>query len=142
MRKFLISIALVSTALSAAPAMAQDYGRQGYDQRGDHRGDNRDDRRDDRGDWNRGGPNRPAVNNLLRQLDQVDIRIERSARRGIISQREAFGLRRESRQIRIRLGYRGRDGLSGREFASLQMQVNRLEQRLRLERNDRDGRRF
>jgi hypothetical protein len=134
MRKFLISIALVSTALSAAPAIAQDYGRPGYD--------HRDDRRDDRGDWNRGGPNRPAVNNLLRQLDQVDIRIERSARRGIISQREAFGLRRESRQIRIRLGYRGRDGLSGREFASLQMQVNRLEQRLRLERNDRDGRRF
>ena len=98
--------------------------------------------RGDRGDWNRGGPNRPAVNNLLRQLDQVDIRIERSARRGIISQREAFGLRRESHQIRVRLGYRGRDGLSGREFASLQMQVNRLEQRLRLERNDRDSRRF
>jgi len=134
MRKFLISVALVSTALSAAPAMAQDYGRQGYD--------HRDERRDDRGDWNRYGPARPAVNNLLRQLDQVDFRIERSARRGIISPREAFGLRRESRQIRIRLGYRGRDGLSGREFASLQMQVNRLEQRLRLERNDRDGRRF
>lgn len=134
MRKFLISVALVSTALSAAPAMAQDYGRQGYD--------HRDDRRDDRGDWNRHGPNRPAVNNLLRQLNQVDVRIQRSAQRRIISQREAFSLRRESSQIRARLGFRGRDGLSGREFASLQVQVNRLEQRLRLERNDRDGRRF
>ena len=134
MRKFLISVALVSTALSAAPALAQDYGRQGYD--------HRDDRRDDRGDWNRYGPARPAVNNLLRQLDQVDMRIQRSARRGMISQREAFGLRRESNQIRVRLGYQGRNGLSGREFASLQFQVNRLEQRLRLERNDRDGRRF
>ncbi|HMG47571.1 MAG TPA: hypothetical protein VK614_08955 [Allosphingosinicella sp.] len=125
MRKFLISIALVSTALTAAPAMAQDYG---------HRGD--------RGDWNRGGPNRPAVNNLLRQLDQVDVRIQRSAQRRIISQREAMGLRRESNQIRVRLAYSARGGLSGREFASLQLQVNRLEQRLRIERNDRDGRRF
>jgi hypothetical protein len=134
MRKFLISVALVSTALSAAPAMAQDYGRQGYD--------HRDDRRDDRGDWNRHGPNRPAVYNLLRQLDQVDFRIERSARRGIISQREAFGLRREANQIRRELAFSGRDGLRGREFARLQFQVNRLEQRLRFERNDRDGRRF
>jgi hypothetical protein len=127
MRKFLISIALVSTALTAAPAMAQDYGRQGHDQRGD---------------WNQRGPARPAVNNLLRQLDQVDVRIQRSAQRRIISQREAMGLRRESNQIRARLGFRGRDGLNGREFASLQVQVNRLEQRLRIERNDRDGRRF
>lgn len=134
MRKFLISVALVSTALSAAPAMAQDYGRQGYD--------HRDDRRDDRGDWNRHGPNRPAVNNLLRQLDQVDMRIQRSARRGMISQREAFGLRRESNQVRTRLAIASRGGLSGREFASLQVQVNRLEQRLMIERNDRDGRRF
>lgn len=126
MRKFLISIALVSTALTAAPALAQDHGRQGY---GDHRGD-------------RGRPARPAVNNLLRQLDQVDVRIQRSAQRRIISQREAMGLRRESNQIRARLGFRGRDGLNGREFASLQLQVNRLEQRLRIERNDRDGRRF
>ena len=120
MRKLLVSVAIATATIAAASPAAAQY----------HQG------------WNQRGPARPAVNNLLRQLDQVDIRIERSARRGIISQREAFGLRRESRQIRIRLGYRGRDGLSGREFASLQMQVNRLEQRLRLERNDRDGRRF
>ena len=41
----------------------------------------------------------------------------------------------------MRLNYRGRNGLSGREFASLQTQVNRLEQQLRYERRDRDGRR-
>ena len=127
MRKFLISVALVSTALTAAPVLAQDYGRHGY---GDHRG---------YGDY-RGGWDRPAVNNLLRQLDQVEFRIQRSLQRRMISPREAFSLRREANEIRARLGYRSRDGLSGREFAQLQFRVNRLEQRLRVERRDRDGR--
>jgi hypothetical protein len=130
MRKFLISAALVSSALIAVPAMAQDHSRQGYDQRDDHRG----------GDWNRGGPDRPAVNNLLRQLDQIDFRIQRSVQHRAISQREAFSLRREANQIRARLNYRGRDGLSRREFFQLQGRVNQLEQRLRVERRDRDGR--
>ncbi|HEV2818068.1 MAG TPA: hypothetical protein VGW40_12705 [Allosphingosinicella sp.] len=122
MRKLLVSVALATATIAAVPAAAQYHGgNQGWHQR---------------------GPARHAVANLLRQLDQVDMRIQRSARRGIISQREAFGLRRESNRIRMRLGYQGRDGLIGREFASLQVQVNRLEQRLRIERNDRDGRRF
>ena len=129
MRKFLISVALVSTALTAAPALAQDYGRPGYDHRGDHRGD-----------WNRGGPDRPAVNNLLRQLDQVDFRIQRSLQRRMISPREAISLRREANDIRVRVNVRGRDGLSGREFAQLQIRVNRLEQRLMVERRDNDRR--
>jgi hypothetical protein len=133
MRKFLISAALVSTVLTAAPAMAQDYGRSGYDQRGDHRGDQR-------GDWNRGGPARPAVNNLLRQLDQVEFRIQRSLQRRMISPREAFSLRREANDIRARVNVRGRDGLNGREFARLQGRVNQLEQRVTIERRDRDRR--
>ena len=128
MRKLLISVALVSTALTAAPALAQDYGRQGY---GDHRGD-----------WNRGGPDRPAVNNLLRQLDQIENRIQRSLQRRAISPREAYSLRREANDIRVRVNVRGRNGLTGREFAQLQIRVNRLEQRVRIERRDRDGRPF
>ena len=129
MRKFLISAALVSTVLSAVPAMAQDYGRPGYDQRGDHRGD-----------WNRGGPDRPAVNNLLRQLDRVDFRIQRSLQHRAISPREAFSLRREANDIRVRVNVRGRNGLTGREFAQLQVRVNQLEQRVNMERRDRDRR--
>jgi len=135
MRKFLISAAIATVTLAAVPASAQDYGRPGYD----HRGDRYDDR-GDRGDWNHNGVNRRAVNNLLRQIDQVDRRIQVSAQRRILSQREAFSLRRESSQIRGRLGYQARNGLSGREFAQLQVRVNRLEQRLRYERRDRDGR--
>ena len=126
MRKFLISVALVSTALTAAPALAQDYGRPGY---GDHRGD-----------WNRGGPDRQAVNNLLRQLDQVDFRIQRSVQRRAISPREAFSLRREANDIRARLAYRGRDGLDRRELFQLESRVNRLEQRVTVERRDNDRR--
>ena len=119
MRKLLVSVALATATLAAVPAAAQ-YHNSG---------------------WNQRGPSRPAVNNLLRQLDNVDVRITSSMQRRVISQREAFSLRRESNQIRSRLGIAARNGLSGREFASLQGRVNQLEQRLRVERRDRDGRR-
>lgn len=130
MRKFLISVALVSTALTAVPAMAQVRG-QAYAQRDDHRGDHRG--------WNRGGPSRQAINELLRDLSRAEARIDRA--RGI-SRREAAGLRREAQQIRFRLNASLRGGINNREFASLRVQVNRLEARVRIERNDRDGRRF
>ncbi|MGZ8997887.1 MAG: hypothetical protein ACXW2T_03420 [Allosphingosinicella sp.] len=124
MRKFLISIALASTVMTAVPAAAQ------------YRSDN------PRAAWNRGGPSRQAINELLRDLRRAENGIVRSQRRGIISQREAFGLRRQANQIERRLNIASRNGISGREFASLRVQVNRLEQRLRIERNDRDGRRY
>ncbi|HYI63812.1 MAG TPA: hypothetical protein VEW71_02890 [Allosphingosinicella sp.] len=130
MRKFLISIALVSTAVTAFPAMAQNYGQ-----------DRRDDRRDDnRGNWNRHGPSRQAINELLRDLNRAESQIQRSVQRRIISPREAVSLRREANQIRARLNYALRGGLSGREFGELRVRVNRLEQRIRMERRDRDRR--
>jgi hypothetical protein len=129
MRKLLISFAVATATLAAVPAAAQ---YRDHNQNWNHR--------DDRG-WNQRGPDRRAVQQLLGELAQVDQRIERSARRGFVSPREAFSLRREANQIRARLNRTGRDGLSGREFASLQVQVNRLEQRVRIERRDRDGRR-
>ena len=130
MRKLLVSVAIATATLAAVPAAAQ-YRDSGWSQR---------DNRDNDG-WHQRGPSRPAVNNLLRRLDQVETRIHRSARRGIISQREAFGLNRNANQIRGQLQYSSRNGLSGREFADLQVRVNRLEQRLRVERQDWDGRR-
>jgi len=138
MRKLLVSAFLATATIAAtAPAAAQ-YHNSGWNQRDRDGAYNQRDRNDG---WNQRGPARPAVNNLLRQLSEVNMRIDRSARRGFLSQREAFGLRRQSDQIRQRLSYSGRNGLSGREFASLQNQVNRLEQQLRYERRDRDGRR-
>lgn len=120
MRKFLISVALVSTALTAAPALAQNYGARAAV------------------GWN--APARPAVNNLLRQLGQVENRIQRSLQRRAISPREAASLRREANDIRVRVNVRGRNGLTGREFARLQVRVNRLEQRVAVERRDNDRR--
>jgi hypothetical protein len=120
MRKLIVSVALATATIAAsAPAAAQYHNTA----------------------WNQRGPARPAVNNLLRQLNEVNLRIDRSLRNRAISPREATALRRDAEQIRMRLNYRGRNGLSGREFASLQTQVNRLEQQLRYERRDRDGRR-
>ena len=127
MRKFLIPTLLLSTVVAVAPAAAN---HGGY-----HR---------DRGhvEWNRGGPSRHAINELIRDLNRVEARIERSAQRRIISPREAFSLRREANSIERQLQRASRNGISGREFASLRVQVNRLEQRLRIERRDRDGRRY
>ncbi|HYE28387.1 MAG TPA: hypothetical protein VEA61_09160 [Allosphingosinicella sp.] len=127
MRKMLISALMLSSVVAVAPAAANHGGYQR-----------------DRGhvEWNRGGPSRRAINELIRDLNRVEARIERSAQRRIISPREAFSLRREANQIERRLQRASRDGISGREFASLRVQINRLEQRLRIERNDRDGRRY
>ncbi|HVQ08452.1 MAG TPA: hypothetical protein VMS43_08445 [Allosphingosinicella sp.] len=125
MRKLLISVAVATATIAAAvPAAAQDYA-----QRGD-RGDR---------DWNRGGPGRQAVNELLRDLSRAEQRIDRA--RGI-SRREAVGLRNEARQIRFSLNLALRNGINAREFASLRVRVNRLEARVRFERHDRDNRRY
>lgn len=127
MRKFLISALLLSTVVGVAPAAAQHGG-------GMH---------GDRGNvgWNRGGPSRQAINELLRDLRRAENQIERSVQRRIISRREAVGLRRDAQRIEVRLNQASRNGINGREFAQLRVQVNRLEQRVRIERRDRDGRR-
>ena len=127
MRKFLISALVLSTVVGVAPAAAQHGGMH-----------------NDRGNvaWNRGGPSRPAINDLLRDLQRAENGIQRSVQRRVISQREATGLRRQANQIERRLNLASRNGINGREFAALKVQVNRLQQRLRIERQDRDGRRY
>ena len=130
MRKFLIPALMLSTIVGVAPAAANHGGYHSDRGHGQHAG------------WNRGGPSRQAINELIRDLNRVETRIERSAQRRIISQREAFSLRREANQIERQLQRAGRNGISGREFGMLRSQVNRLEQRLRIERRDRDGRRY
>lgn len=127
MRKFLISaaVAAAATMTLAAPANAQ-YGQGRYEQRG----------------HNQHNVNRQAVNQLMRDLDRAEAQIQRGIQRGNISQREAQGLRREAANIRQRLHRAMRGGLSQREFAELRQRVNHLEQRVRIERRDRDNRRW
>ena len=144
MRILFLSAALAATALTAAPALAQYQGGRGDDRYEDRRGRDWDDRDDDRNhrDWNRHGVSRQAIRNLLRELDEVELRIARADRNGSISEREAFGLRREANRIRARLHQAARNGLSGREYGELRSRVSHLQQRLRFERRDRDGRRW
>jgi hypothetical protein len=130
MRKFLIPALVLSTVVGVAPAAANHGGYHSDRGHGQHAG------------WNRGGPSRQAINELIRDLNRVEMRIERSAERRVISQREAFSLRREANQIERQLQRASRNGISGREFGMLRGQVNRIEQRLRIERQDRDGRRY
>ena len=123
MRKLLISVAIATATIAAVPAAAQYHG-------GGHA----------RAGWHQNGPSRAAVNNLVRDLNQAQNRITRLQQRRQISPREAVSLRREAMQIRQRLHFAARGGISGREFAQLRLRVNRLEQRIRLERRDRDRR--
>ena len=110
MRKLLISVALATATIAAAvPAAATAQPRPGYG-------------------WQRGGPTRAMVNDLLRDLSRAENRIDRA--RGI-SRREAMGLRSEARQIRFSLNLALRNGINAREFASLRVRVNRLEARVR-----------
>jgi len=118
MRKLLIAAALISSAATAAPALAQ----PGY---------------------GHGGPGwvqmRPRVDALLRDLNAVDQRIQIAIDRRMISPRDAFGLRNESNRIRFAITRQGRDGISDREFVNLRSRVDQLQLRLRF---DRGGRRF
>lgn len=137
MRKFLISAAAAAAAtLAVATPAAAPYGQRGggYDQRGGY--DHRDDQR------GYGYGDRQAVNQLMRDLDRVEMQIQRGLQRGNISQREAQGLRREASNIRQRLQRAGRNGLDRREVFELRQRIDRLEQRVRIERRDRDNRRW
>src|SRR5688572_2436537 len=114
MRKFMISIALGAATVTGAVALPAAAQAQ-------------------RSWQHPNGPSRGQINALVVDLSRAENRIERSVRRGFISPREAFGLRREARSIRVRLNVAARNGIGGREFASLRFQVNRLEQRVTME---------
>ena len=122
MRKFLISVVLATSTLAAVPAAAQS--------------------RDHHPGFNQRGPSRPAVNNLLRQIENVDVRITRAEQRRTISRREAAGLRRDSNDIRRTYARYSRNGLDRQEVRDLQRRVNQVHMRLRYEQRDWDrGRR-
>ena len=112
MRKLVIAATVAAFAIPAAPAAAQYWRLQPTVQR-----------------------------EIQRDINQLENRIDRAAQRRAISRREASGLRRDAVGLR-RLYYRyARNGLSRPEVAQLEVGVNRLHQRLRLERRDWDGRR-
>jgi hypothetical protein len=112
MRKLVIAAVTAACAIPAAPAAAQYWRIQ------------------------------PAVQRQIQlDINRLENRIELAQHRRTISKREAAGLRRDALALQ-RFYYRSvRDGLSRPEVAQLETGVNRLHQRLRLERRDWDGRR-
>jgi len=122
MRKFLISATLLaSTVAIAAPAAAQ-YGRPNY---GQGYGYNN----------NYGGVRSLQVrlNNIERQINQLDSR-------NILSEREADRLRREANWLERTIRQSGRNGLNGSERRNLEIRLARLEQNVR--RQATDGNRY
>jgi len=112
MRKLVIAAMVAAIAIPVAPAAAQPWRLQPTIQR-----------------------------EIQRDINQLQNRISRAAQRRTISQREAFGLRRDAVRLQRLYNRYARNGLTRPEVAQLELRVNRVHQRLRYERRDWDGRR-
>ncbi|MBU1324790.1 MAG: hypothetical protein KJ676_06070 [Alphaproteobacteria bacterium] len=130
MKKFLIpalALAAASVAVPAAaqvrvtigtaPAYGQAYGHAGYGYAHDR-------------NW------QP----IHRRVANLDRRIDQGVRNGALTRREASGLRAElNALVRLERQY-SRNGLSRQEVRDLDHRFDRLSQRVRIERRDRDTR--
>ena len=84
----------------------------------------------------------PARNvEIRREIYQLDNRIYRAQVNRTISPREAEGLRRDARNLKVAYNNSANRGLSIREYRELDRRVATINQRLRAEKWDRDGRR-
>jgi hypothetical protein len=120
MRKFLITAALATaTFAAAAPAAAQwapPHGNAyGYNNQG-------------------------QVRRLEARVDQIRRQIHQLDRRNILSDREAYRLGEEARDLDRRIDILARNGFSGRDRFDVERRIARLEQRISREVNDGDRR--
>lgn len=129
MKKFIVPALALAAASVAVPAMAQDYRR-------DHdRGDRYE--REYRSDRNHGG-----WQSITQRKYQLDRRIEVGLRNGQLSRREGFRLKSElNGLVRLEAGYL-RGGLTRWERTDLDRRYDRLAMQVRIERRDRDNRRY
>jgi TolA-binding protein len=127
MRKFLISLAVATSALAvASPASAQYYPQpQGYGSGQQGYGYNN---------------NYGQVRSLQVRINQIQRQIARLDQRNILSNREARRLRDESRSLERRLRDASRNGLNFRERQYIEVRIARLEMRVRREATDGNGR--
>ncbi len=130
MRKTIIAVAL-STMIAtgfAGTASAHSYGRDGDRYPGGNRAE--------------ASYLTPARNaEIRRDIWQLDNRIARAQQNRAISPREAQGLRRDARDIKQTYTRLANRGLSVGEYRALERRVAVVNQRLRIEKRDRDGRR-
>ena len=122
MKKALIPVLAIAAASVAVPASAQNYDRHD---------------RHDRYEQNRGGWQ--SISNRKYQLDR---RIDVGIRNGALSRREARGLQNQlNRLVRLERNYM-RGGLTRWERNDLDRRYDRLAVQVRIERRDRDNRRW
>jgi hypothetical protein len=136
MRKFVISLAAVGTALAfASPASAQyypqqqPYGGQQYGQQYGYNGSYGSNQ--GYGQNNYGG-----TRALQARINSIQGQIQNLQARRMISRNEARDLRSESRNLERRLYEAGRGGLNYREMQTIQYRIARLEQNVRRQASD------
>ena len=120
MKKVLLSLAALASVAIAVPAAAQGYGRQGYDQRGQ-----------DSRNWTP----------IEARLERLQDRIQRGVQSGRLTRNEAQRIRVEFRDLVQRERGYSRGGLSYGEQADLNARFERLQARVRFERQDGETRR-
>ena len=120
MRKVLIGIAAVASALAVAtPAAAQYHpAPQGYGYNNNY----------------------GSVRSLQARVDNLQRTINRLDQRNILSEREANSLRNQSRDLERQIYRSARNGLNPRKAQSITYRISRLEQRIGYE--ARDGNRW
>ena len=127
MRKVILSVAAVASALAvASPAAAQYYPApqgpvEGYG-------------------YGYGQNNYGHFRNLQVRIDNLQRQINHLDRRNVLRDREAERLRDQSREIERQLRYSARNGLSPYEANSVERRIARLEQRIY--RDAHDGNRW
>ena len=133
MRKLLISTILAASTLAiAAPAAAQwtlSYGNQYGSQYGNHYGAQY-------GNAYGYNNNRGSVRVLQVRINQLERQIGQLDRRNILSDREARRLRYEANVIERQLRQASYNGLNRYEHQSIHARIARLEQNIRRQAND------
>ena len=136
MRTFILTLATAASALAiASPAAAQyypqpqaPYGNQYGAPYGNAYG------------YNQGYHHQGHARMLDARIDQLQREIRRLDARNIISEREADRLKQQSRELEARLRYVSRNGFTAQEANNIERGIARLEQRIRRDAFDRNGR--
>jgi hypothetical protein len=133
MRKFVLSLAAAGAALVVASPAAAQYYPAPVPQPAPYAYGNGYGNGYAQNNWG-------MVRSLQVRIDNVERQINRLDRRDRIGERSADRLRDEANKLERRLRERARHGLDRREAGDIQYRLGRLEQRVQMALNNRNGR--
>lgn len=87
-------------------------------------------------------PTQGHSESIASQIAELQRAVNRSDRRNGISDREAWNLRRDMRQLTQQYRLYSRNGLSRAEYRILDKRIDAIRAKLHVERHDRDGHRW